>query len=115
MIFAPSKSELKVSIPNAIQNRIKEITAAHASEPEWKQRLQSQHDESMRLAREGWVRWKPTELLDLAKAGPARRARNDASLALRELESEGVVETFEYEGAGRVYAVRLRPNGEATS
>ena len=109
-MFAPSKSELKESIPEAIRRHIRQLLSEHDSLPEWERRFANQHNAEFQLAQEGWCRWKPTELFGLARNGPARRARNDASAALRELEREGVVETFEYEGAGRVYAVRLRPS-----
>ncbi len=64
------------------------------------------------MAHEGWIRWAPTELLQLAKSGPTRRARNDTSAAIRELKREKVLQSFEYQGTGRVYAVRLAPNAD---
>ena len=106
-MFAPSKAQLKASIPQAIRRHIRRLLSEHDSLPEWERRFANQHNAELQLAQEGWCRWKPTELLGLARNGPARRARNDASIALRELERENVLQTFQYEGTGRVYAVRL--------
>ena len=109
-MFAPSRSELKNSIPQAIRTRLQQIRAEHETLPEWQRRWKEKNDMHWRMARECWIRWTPTELLQLAKSGPARSARNDASAAIRELEREEVVETYTRENCDRIFAIRLRQN-----
>ena len=78
--------------------------------PSWQQRF---YAEDLQNARNGWFRWQPTRLFDLAASGPGRRARNHAAAALRQLVDEGLAETFRYEWSDRTYAVSLTPAGRA--
>lgn len=103
-----TKSALREAIPAAIERRISQVLANYRDTDPAYRWIKDEHDEELAMARSGWVRWRPTELLGLPTSGPERKARNFAAEALKQLEKEGRVETFAREGAGRTYAVRRR-------
>ena len=106
----PTIEQLKLAILKAGL----EVPAAEIArlerKPEWEQRW---YEEDLENARNGWFRWRPTKLFQLASSGPGRRARNHAADALRQLLDENLVATFRFEGSNRVYTIRLTENGRA--
>lgn len=104
VVAVPTVTELKHRIPTVLGEELQRLRAEFADLPEWQQRQWYAHEAAM-LA-EGWIRWRPSELLGLETEGPARKARNLAAKAMQQLAAEGVLERFE-QTPGRTYAVRL--------